>query len=253
MRGARASARCLLFLVAWHPLMVQAAGSTVERAASLTSLFPAEQVQALSSVLPADQEVRWKLHLPVDAETPSGLLVFVSPSESGEPPPGWVDVLDEQKLMWIAAEGFGNQHRSNQRVLAALMALTFATRHYSIDPSRTYIAGMSGGGRIASMTITKFPRLFRGAIYIVGVDFWTSAEAASLDSIAANRYVFITGDRDFNRRETQRVFEKYRAAGVERALLMDLPRFGHELPDAERLTQAVQFLDGAAEPKIPRN
>jgi predicted esterase len=246
-------ARCLLFLVACHPLMVQAAGSTVERAASLAALFPVEQAQALSGVLPADQDVRWKLHVPVDTDTPSGLLVFVSPSESGEPPPGWVDVLDEQKLTWIAAENFGNQHPSNQRVLAALMARTFAGQHYAIDPSRIYIAGMSGGGRIASMTITKFPGLFRGAIYIVGVDFWTPAEAAALDNIAANRYVFITGDRDFNRRETRRVFEKYRAAGVERSLLMDLPRFGHELPDADRLTQAVRFLDGAAEPKIPRN
>lgn len=246
-------ARCVLALLAAHASTAWATDgdNTVERAASLAALFPADQVRALSNVLPGDREVRWKIHLPVDAKAPTGLVVFVSPSESGEPPPGWIDVLDERNLAWIAAEDFGNQHPSNQRVLAALMALAFARQEYAVDPARTYIAGMSGGGRIASMTITKFPRMFRGAIYIVGVDFWTPAEAAAVDSIAANRYVFITGDRDFNRRETRRVFDMYRAAGVRHSLLMDLPRFGHELPAADQLTQALRFLDGEAEPKMP--
>ena len=77
----------------------------------------------------------------------------------------------------------------------------------------------------------------------MGADFWTSAEEKYLPGIVANRYVFITGARDFNRRDMKRVFAKYQAAGVKHASLMDLPGFGHEYPNAEQLAQAIDFLD----------
>ena len=113
----------------------------------------------------------------------------------------------------------------------------------TIDAKRIYVGGMSGGGRVASTLITRFPQHFRGALYIVGADFWTSAEEPLKPRIVANRYVFVTGNRDFNQREMRRVFAKYQAAGVTQVSLMDLPGFGHEYPDAAHLGEAVAFLD----------
>jgi hypothetical protein len=52
-----------------------------------------------------------------------------------------------------------------------------------------------------------------------GADFWTEAEEPLRPRITANRYVFITGTRDFNHRDMRRVFSKYQAAGVTQALL----------------------------------
>jgi predicted esterase len=125
-----------------------------------------------------------------------------------------------------------------------LMGLALVQRDFRIDAKRIYIAGMSGGGRVASQAITRFPQLFSGALYIVGVDFWTEREQALIPDIISKRYVFLTGSKDFNRRETRRVYEKYRSAGAQTVLLMDLPGYGHENPNATQLDHALQFLDG---------
>jgi hypothetical protein len=77
---------------------------------------------------------------------------------------------------------------------------------------------------------------------VVGADF--HAPDAALKSLAAaRRYVFITGDRDFNRGEMKQVYDQYRSNGMTGALLMELPDFGHEYPQARQLEQALAFLD----------
>lgn len=196
----------------------------------------------MSEILPLDAELRWHVRVPSEADTP-GVLVFVSPSASAEPQRGWEAVLDARNLIWVCPIDFGNDKLSAERVLAALLGLALVQNEHSVDSARVYIAGMSGGGRIASKTITKFPHLFTGAIYIVGVDYWTRAEDSLRAAIAANRYVFLTGRNDFNRRETRRIYRKYDRAGIEGILLMDLPGLGHEYPQASDFDRALEFLD----------
>ena len=219
---------------------------TFEYIGTPASVLPAEQLAGLSGILPPNQQIRWKLFVPSGAE-PSGVLVFVHPSATAEPPSGWARVLQQQRLIWVSAEGFGNSQPSAQRVLVALLGLAHAQQTYSVDAKRIYIAGMSGGGRIASKTITKFPRMFAGAIYIVGADYWTDAEEALRPFIESKRYVFLTGHRDFNRREVRRVHRRYRDAGVKAALLLDLPSFGHEFPAPQQLERAIEFLDSGVD------
>lgn len=216
--------------------------SSGTRTGSPATLLPVEQAEGLRNILPLDRQIRWYVRAP-GSSGPSGVLVFVKPDDRAEPQPGWEAVLDERNLIWVSAEAFGNDKPSAQRVLAALLGLALVQRDYSVDNERIYIGGMSGGGRIASKTITKFPHLFTGALYIVGVDFWTRAEEPLKEAIAAKRYVFLTGHNDFNRRETRLVYGKYKRAGVEQALLIDLPSFGHEYPDADALARALEFLD----------
>jgi predicted esterase len=231
------------FALAWTPVSF-ADERTVERSGSLRSLLPAEQAHRMSEIQPLDAELRWRVRVPPTGGT-NGVLVFVNPNASAEPQQGWGAVLDARKLIWVSAVGLGNDKPSAQRVLAALLGLALVQKEYSVDSARIYIAGMSGGGRIASKTITKFPHLFTGAIYIVGVDYWTRAEDPLREGIAANRYVFLTGENDFNRRETRLVYRKYERAGVEGVLLMDLPKFGHEYPNARELDRAIRFLDSS--------
>ena len=240
-----ASASLLLWLCA-AAYACAAAPALIERSATLAEIFPAQQVRALRSVLPADRQVTWTVRLP--STPPRSVLVFVSPNATADPPPGWDTVLDRHAMVWIAARDFGNPVPSNQRVLVALMGLTLARRDYVPADARRYIGGMSGGGRIASMAITKFPQLFDGALYIVGADDFGKAEPARLAAIAANRYVFLTGEKDFNRREMTHIHERYRKAGVSQTLLLDLPRFAHQYPDATDFESALVFLDSSAEP-----
>jgi predicted esterase len=215
---------------------------TVERTTTLDALFPADEAKALSATLDSSKPLRYRIRMPQNA-APNGVLVFVKPIDSGELPEGWAAQLDRHNLVWIAAEDFGNEHPRAQRILAAIAGLKLIEGTQAIDTKRVYIGGMSGGGRIASQIITRFPRRFGGALYIVGADFWTSAEEPLKRGIAANRYVFVTGSRDFNHRDMRRVYEKYQAAGVAQVLLMDLPAFGHEYPNAEQLGVGLDFLD----------
>ena len=225
----------------------QPAGGMTTRSGTLTSLYSPEQAKALSKTLPIDEPVQWQVYVP-GHDKPGGILVFISPSPSAAPQPDWIDVLDKMNLIWVAAEQFGNSKPTAKRILTALMGLTMAQRSFQVDNGRIYVAGMSGGGRVASKVVTLFPRLFTGAMYFVGVDFWTPAEKPLLEHIAGNRYVFLTGHNDFNRREIIRTYKKYKRAGVNQIVLMDLPEFGHEYPDAEQFAQAVRFLDTGLQP-----
>jgi poly(3-hydroxybutyrate) depolymerase len=59
--------------------------------------------------------------------------------------------------------------------------------------------------------------------------------------------VFITGSKDFNRRDTRRVFRKYEKAGVVQIKLMVIKGMGHRNPDADDYASAIAYLDGEVE------
>src|SRR5262249_14685450 len=115
-------------------------------------------------------------------------------------------------------------------------------REQPSDKQRRYVAGMSGGGRVASRVISNFPQLFTGAIFIVGANYSMPADPELLGVFAPRPMVFITGSRDFNHREMKAVHERYRKWGA-RLLLIDQPGFGHELATPGQLTTAIDFLD----------
>ena len=211
---------------------------------TLESLFASEQAASFKDVLPADERVQWAFIEAEPAESPSGVLLFISPNATALPQPDWHTILRERNLHWIAAENFGNEKPTAQRVLVAIMGLRRLELDHTLDRKRIYIGGMSGGGRAASTAITSFPQLFSGALYIVGADTWKRDAHVQLPSIREKRYVFITGRRDFNRSEMRGVYRDYIENGVQNALLMDLRGFGHQYPGAEQLNRALEFLDG---------
>jgi predicted esterase len=215
--------------------------ATTEVAATVRSMFPEQTAAELAATIDPDKVVRFRVRVP-QAQAPSGILVFVKPVDSGELPAGWAATLDQRNLIWVAADDFGNERLSAQRVLVALMALKLVQNTQAFDAKRVYIGGMSGGGRIASQIITRFPQRFAGALYVVGADFWMPTEPLK-SQVTAKRYVFITGAKDFNLRDMKSVYGKYRAAGAKQALLMNLPALGHEYPQPEELGKAIDFLD----------
>ena len=118
-----------------------------------------------------------------------------------------------------------------------------ADNNYRIDPSRVYVSGFSGGGRTASAVAPEYAQLFTGAIYICGVNFWDGHKPKQLERIRDNRYVFLTGSKDFNRSETRRVHRAYRRADVDNVMLLEVAGMDHRMPPPEDLAQAITFLD----------
>jgi len=171
-------------------------------------------------------------------------MVYVSPSDSGRIPEGWKDVMDVNNMIWIAANRSGNRTRVARRVSYALFAPAVVARDYEINIARVFVSGFSGGGRVASMVAPEYPTVFKGAIFICGVNFWGNREPDQLGVVQANRYVFLTGREDFNRDETRSAYKSYKKAGAENVLLMDIGGMDHRNPSAKRLAEAIAFLDG---------
>lgn len=214
---------------------------TITQVVTPAELFPPAQAASLANTLPPDRRIVYHVRIPPGAG-PHGALVFVSPRDDAEPREGWSEILDRRNLAWIAAEGFGNDRRSAQRVLVALLAVKHLQRSVPLDRDRVYIGGMSGGGRVASQALARFPGFFSGALCIVGADYVTP-ESPLAPELATKRVVFMTGDGDFNRREIRRVYLRYLDAGVSQSHLIDLRDFDHQYPDPGQLDEALELLE----------
>ena len=100
---------------------------------------------------------------------------------------------------------------------------------------------------MASFVAIEYPRLFKGAIYNCGVNFWDDKSPVAIDAVRKNRYVFVTGSKDFNLRDTKTVFRKYKKAGVEQIKLMVIPFMSHSNPGKSDYGEAIAWLDGVTE------
>ena len=208
-------------------------------------LFGEEQAAVYGEILPPGDPVSWEVYLPNNDSTElPGLLVYVSPMQTGRIDSRWRTVMDQQNMIYISANDSGNQVPTVRRIVLATMAVKALGRQVAFNPQQINVAGFSGGGRTASMIATQYPEAFTGAIYICGVDFWRKSQNPKVDRVIQNRFVFLTGSKDFNRRETFQVRKRYIKAGAEHTKLIMVPGMAHEHPDAQYMTEAIRFLKG---------
>lgn len=235
----------ILFAAATAPTSADPLRGEVSLSATAHELLGDDSAGLLGTALDPEEVAEWELYVSenYDPGLPAGLLVFISPTDSGRMPRRYQSVLDEKNLIWIGANHSGNQVRVARRVSLALLATAVADRNYRIDASRVYVSGFSGGGRTASAVAPEYAQIFTGAIYICGVNFWDGRKPKRLDQVKDNRYVFLTGKKDFNRAETRSVHRAYRRADVDNVLLLEVPGMDHRMPPADDLGAAITFLD----------
>ena len=207
----------------------------------------------------AEQNPAFQTYVPPSyrSEKPAGLIVYVSPIKSGEVSDTWKSTLDHRNVIWVSVNESGNSMTSEQRISEATASLAFIDEKYILDDRRIYIAGMSGGARIASFVAALRPDLFNGGLFFCGVDPWSERDVdpwiesppEDFDTMKENRYVFVSGTEDFKLAATARVYRNYKKAGIEDSKLIVVDGMGHELPDAETFDRAMDFLDRELEPK----
>ncbi len=204
-----------------------------------------EMASSYIDMLDQNEQITWEIYVPTtyDANKPSGIMVYISPQNSIKTPNGWMDIMEQNNLIWVAATQSGNKVMAGKRVLMAVMALPLLQKNYAINGNRIYVSGLSGGGRVASIVATQYPNIFKGGIYNCGSNFWGDQTPTQIDLIKQNRFVFVTGSEDFNLEDTKSVRSKYRKAGVENTKLMVIPRMGHQNPNRRKFTQAIKYLD----------
>ena len=191
---------------------------------------------------------------------PHGLFIWVSPSNAPSLSPEWEAVLAEKKLIFVGAHNSGNNREVFARMRMAVDANDNMRDLYDIDDARVYVSGFSGGGRVASMLGVTYADMFTGTIAFMGTNFYTDivtldktevfeARYIPHEEIVAMaktdcRYVLVTGEKDFNLKNTSAVYENgFLKEGFKSVELMNIPGQGHSPPKAEWLKKAIEFLD----------
>ena len=131
-----------------------------------------------------------------------GLLVFVPPWTEAKLPEGWAPVLDQYGVITVSAAQSGNDASVlGRREPLALLAEQNIVRQYRVDPQRIFVAGFSGGARVAMRLALAYPDVFRGAMLNAGSDPIGDGDTPLPPrdlflQFQASRLVYVTGSQD---------------------------------------------------------
>lgn len=194
---------------------------------------------------------RFLVYVPPEPESRRyALLVFVPPWQDARLPSGWAAILDRLGVIFVTAARSGNDEPAlGRREPLALLAATNVMSRYPVDPERVYVAGFSGGSRIALRLALGFPDLFRGALLNAGSDPIGNKEVPIpsrelfLKFQESSRLVYLTGERDaaHGAEDMLSVRSMHRWCVFNLATYTE-PRIGHEVADGTFLSQALTYL-----------
>jgi len=181
-----------------------------------------------------------------------GLLVFVPPWEDARLPADWPPVLDRLGVIAVSAARSGNRADIfGRRAPLAVIAAQNVMALYPVDPARVYVAGFSGGSRVAMRLALGYPDLFAGAILNAGSDPVGEGEAPLpprelLDQfVSQSRLVYVTGGQDAVNLDADLASQSAMSRACMTAIDTDIAAHaGHEVMDHAALTQALIQLDG---------
>jgi acetyl esterase/lipase len=172
------------------------------------------------------------------------LILYVSPGD-GDGWSHWRQLCQSRGAFLVAPHNAGNDGGVERpmRFRVVLDALDDVRRRFHIDPDRTYISGISGGGNVASRIAFALPELFGGAMPIVGA--WGLRRQPSLRLRAAERLSVgvLTGEDDFNRPEMELEFFPVIRENGTRSVLRVYPGMGHGCPTPEQLEEVYDWLE----------
>lgn len=188
-----------------------------------------------------------------------GLFIYISADDSPGVPAEYAELLEKQRLITLAPYRAGNGRNIFDRFRLAIDACFNGQRSFDIDPDRVYISGFSGGARVASMLGVAYADLFPGAVPLCGVNFYKDipsepgkswplgylpVDEALKIAKTKGRFALMTGEKDFNLKNTRAVFEfGFKKEGFKHARVFEVPGLGHSPPPAAALSQALTYLD----------
>jgi predicted esterase len=190
----------------------------------------------------------YQLFVPADydASRQWPLVLCVSP---GDGPCGWPNfepICRSRGVIFASPMNTGNEQPFALRARIVLDVLDDVRRRLSIDPDRVYLSGMSGGGRVASRVAFALPEACAGLLPICGSyslrdEPWVRLRVAERQSV-----VFLEGETDFLRAETEREYLPIMNAYNVRAKLVVYPG-GHTIPPENVLRDAFLWVEAGLE------
>lgn len=239
-----------------------AARTTMDRGTMKREIYRRQRVELQDADRDLGRE-RFHVRLPAGyhPRRAAGLVVWASPSASGQIPPAFEGALDELHMICIGVDDTGNDRDVPDKFQLMLDAVATAKARFHVDRTRVYLVGLSGGGKVASILTVCFPDTFGGALCIVGFasyhelaeswgehrqSYYTKPKGIRLKTARSRRLAAITGPGDFNYREMIERTTWMREDGWTNVMLFDCPELAHELPSPTRFTEALNWADGPA-------
>jgi hypothetical protein len=187
---------------------------------------------------------RYQLFVPraYDPSRAWPLVVFVSP---GDDPLGWrhwQKVCEDSDVLFCAAYAAGNNCPVGQRTRIVLDMFDDVRRHYRVDPDQTYLAGFSGGGRMACTIAFALPEYFGGVIPVCGTNPLPRLDYLRHRVRDRLAVAFVTGATDFNRKENEEYMAPLCRELDVRSRLWVVPKLGHSIPKPEVLAEVQAWL-----------
>jgi len=238
----------LLMLFVMTPLALGADGPRTgyfRKSITPLELLGAEGANAITSVFAPDEKLTWQLSVPknYDPAKPAAVMLFIGFAEWGGGKKEWRSILEDHNIIWIGLINGGDKKPINERMLRAILAQAVLERDYKIDTDRYYLFGYSGGAQVAAMLATSKPELFKGALFYGDALPWGSKEPPKIDLVRQNRYMFMCGSKDKDRRKMQQIAAAYKAAGVVNTDVVTVANVNRQMPGSSYFEQAIEFLD----------
>jgi hypothetical protein len=172
--------------------------------------------------------------------------VLISPTDR---PAGWKTFerwCKARGFLFAAPYGAGNDCPSPRRVRIVMDVLDDVRRNFATDPDGTYLAGFSGGARMACAVAFALPEHFGGVLSIgasggLRDEVWLRQRVLERLSVA-----FQVGGNDFNRPEAERFRgPQLKGYGVRTRVWVQ-PGLGHAVPGERVIHQGLLWLEEAA-------
>jgi len=202
---------------------------------------------------------KFDIYVPSEQPPPGGygLLVYVAPWDEPTRPKDWYSALESHKLIFVAAQDSGNAKSVlNRRIPLAILAYENVRARFPLNSQRVFIAGFSGGSRVAAMVALAYPDVFRGVIMNAGSDAIDGSMHGEgnfkpptelFRAFQRSRLVYVTGEDD--RDHVQQ--DKLSRESMRDNCVLDIrdvlePHVAHLAVDGAVLDRALDALDAPA-------
>lgn len=177
---------------------------------------------------------------------PAAVVLFIAPGDAPGGWKAWQEVCQKNGVIFASPFGGGNNCPTPRRVRIVLDVLDDIRRTYKTDPDRTYLAGFSGGGRIAAAIAFSLPELVGGVVPACATGELRAEPWLRLRAIDRLSVALLTGDGDFNRGEVERFRGPMLTEVGVRTKVWVFPKLGHAQPSGKDLVEVYKWLDEGA-------
>ncbi len=209
--------------------------------------FAAQGFGPGAAKLPANYDStkqRYQLFVPKQASADRAMpLVLFIPA--GDQPAGWDawrTVCEQEGVLFASPFAAGNAVAPGQRTRVILDVLDDVRRRHRIDPDQTYVTGFSGGARMACAIGFALPEYFGGVAPLCGTNPLTGPTYLRHRIADRLSVAFVTGETDFNRKETAEYMAPWFEELGVRTKLWVVPKLGHAVPPAAVLREVYTWL-----------